>query len=125
MAKVLIAEDEEDLRELIRITLDGGGFHILQAADGVEAIEIALAERPELVLLDWQMPGCTGPEVCVALRGDPRTASTRIIMITSRAQNRDRLVSFQSGADDYLTKPFSPLHLLDKVRAVLGPEALL
>ena len=124
MPRVLIADDNESMRSLMALTLDSGRFEILEAQDGVSAIEVALAERPELIFLDWSMPGRSGIEVCRALREDPRTAGTKIVMVTARVQDHERQAGFEAGADDYITKPFSPIQLLDKVAEVLGPEAL-
>ena len=125
MAKIVIAEDEPSVRSLIRLTLDSGQMEIFEVADGASAIEVALRERPELLFLDWGMPGQTGIEVCRALRRDPRTEGIKIVMLTARSANGDRLAGLEAGADDYITKPFSPLQLLDKVIEVLGPEALI
>ena len=125
MAKVLIADDQPNMRQLVRLTLDSGHFEILEAADGNAALEVARRERPDLVFLDWTMPGLSGVEVCRALRADPATAGMRIVMLTARSQPGDRDHAEGMGADDYITKPFSPIQLLEKVRDVLGPEALL
>ena len=125
MAKVLIADDQANMRALVRLTLETGRFDIFEAHDGDAALEVARRERPDLVFLDWTMPGLSGVEVCRALREDPATAGTRIVMLTARSQNEDREAARAMGADDYITKPFSPIQLLEKVRDVLGPEALL
>jgi two-component system, OmpR family, alkaline phosphatase synthesis response regulator PhoP len=125
MAKVLIADDQPNMRQLVRLTLESGHFQILEAPDGDAALEVARAERPDLVFLDWTMPGLPGVEVCRALRDDPATAGIRIVMLTARSQDSDRALAEEMGADDYITKPFSPIELLEKVRDVLGPEALL
>jgi DNA-binding response OmpR family regulator len=125
VAKVLIADDQANMRALVRLTLETGRFDIFEAHDGDAALEVARRERPDLVFLDWTMPGLSGVEVCRALREDPATAGTRIVMLTARSQNEDRETARAMGADDYITKPFSPIQLLEKVRDVLGPEALL
>jgi DNA-binding response OmpR family regulator len=125
MAKVLIADDQPNLRQLVRLTLESGHFEILEAPDGDAALAVARAERPDLLFLDWTMPGPAGVEVCRALREDPQTSRMRIVMLTARSQESDRLHAQEMGADDYITKPFSPIQLLEKVRDVLGPEALL
>jgi DNA-binding response OmpR family regulator len=125
MAKVLIADDEPNMRELVRVTLETGRFEIFEAEDGDQALVLALRERPDLVFLDWTMPGLAGIEVCERLRADPATVDAKIVMLTARAQAVDRSAALKAGADDYITKPFSPIRLLEKVREVLGPEALL
>jgi DNA-binding response OmpR family regulator len=125
MAKVLIADDQANMRALVRLTLETGRFEIFEAHDGDAALEVARREQPDLVFLDWTMPGTSGVEVCRALREDPATAGARIVMLTARSQNEDRETAQAMGADDYITKPFSPIQLLEKVRDVLGPEALL
>jgi len=125
MAKILIAEDEASVRSLIRLTLDSGQTEIFEVADGTSAIEVALRELPELVFLDWEMPGQTGIEVCRALRAAPEAEGMKIVMLTARSDNRHRLAGFEAGADDFITKPFSPVQLLNKVIEVLGPDALI
>jgi two-component system phosphate regulon response regulator PhoB len=124
MARILIAEDEPNIRSLIRLTLDSGRVEIVEVGDGLSAIESAREQAPDLVFLDWGMPGRSGIEVCKALRDHPDTARTRIVMITARTQPEDRLAGLAAGVDDFLTKPFSPLQLLDKVSEALGPEVL-
>ena len=125
MPKVLIADDQANMRALVRLTLETGRFEIFEAHDGDVALEVARREQPDLVFLDWTMPGLPGVEVCRALRDDPATADMRIVMLTARSQSDDRETAEAMGADDYITKPFSPIQLLEKVRDVLGPEALL
>ena len=124
MAKVLIAEDDPSIRALIRLTLDSGRFEILEAQDGDSALDTARAERPDLLFIDWNMPGLDGVDVCRALRSEPGTVDTKIVLVTARVQAEERRRALDAGADDYITKPFSPLSLLDKVTEVLGPEAL-
>jgi DNA-binding response OmpR family regulator len=125
MAKVLIADDQANMRQLVRLTLETGHFEIYEAYDGDDALAVATRERPELVFLDWTMPGLAGVDVCRALRDDPGNDGMRIVMLTARSQDEDRETAQAMGADDYITKPFSPIQLLEKVRDVLGPEALL
>ena len=121
-AKVLIAEDEPELRGLIRMALEVEPFELFEAADAGAALEVARRERPDLILLDRRMPGGDGLDVCRALRADPRTAPSKIVLLTVRAQNVDRLEGFRAGADDYVAKPFSPTQLAEKVHAVLRRE---
>lgn len=122
--KILIADDEEPLRLLVRATLEdesGEGRHeIIEAIDGNEALEMARRERPELILLDIQMPGLSGLEVCKMLKDDPVTSDLMIVMLTARGQQSDRERGFAAGADDYFAKPFSPLELLQLVDRVMG-----
>jgi two-component system, OmpR family, phosphate regulon response regulator PhoB len=122
--RILIAEDDESLRALIRLTIEVGDVEIREVADGEAALEDARRSRPDLVLLDWSMPGRSGLEVCRELRANADTSGATIVMITARAQEADRRAGLEAGADRYLTKPFSPLELLDTLRDVLGPDAL-
>jgi DNA-binding response OmpR family regulator len=124
IAKVLIAEDDPSIRALIRLTLDSGRFEILEAGDGDSALTTAREERPDLLFLDWNMPGRDGVDVCRELRSEIDAWDLKIVMVTARVQAEDRSEALAAGADDYITKPFSPLSLLDKVTEVLGPEAL-
>lgn len=125
MATVLIADDEPELRSLLRTTLEVGEIEILEVGDGQSAIAAATAAPPDLVVLDWSMPERSGIEVCQVLRADPATAGVRILLLTARSNPEDERAALAAGADDFITKPFSPLALLDKVAAILGPDALL
>jgi two-component system alkaline phosphatase synthesis response regulator PhoP len=114
----LIADDETSIRGLVRVTLEGQGFEIFEAADGEAAMEIARAEQPALILLDVMMPRLDGLEVCRRLKGDPATKGIIVVLLTAMAQDNDRERGLSAGADDYLTKPFSPLALMKMVDAV-------
>ena len=116
--KLLIADDEASIRGLVRVTLEGEGFEIFEAADGEAAMEIARAQHPTLILLDVMMPRLDGLEVCRRLKGEPATKDIVIVLLTAMAQDTDRERGLSAGADDYLTKPFSPLALLKMVEAV-------
>ena len=122
--KILIVDDEEPLRLLVRATLEDesgeGRYVIIEAADGNEALKMARQERPELILLDIQMPGLSGLEVCKMLKDDPTTSDLTIVMLTAKGQQSDRERGFAAGADDYFAKPFSPLELLQLVDRVMG-----
>ncbi|HKW92959.1 MAG TPA: response regulator [Methylomirabilota bacterium] len=124
MTTILIADDEPAILDLVRFTLDDPQVQIVSAADGAAAIELARSVRPDVALLDVQMPGLNGLEVCRRLRQLPECAHTRIVMLTASAQAEDRRRGMAAGADHYLTKPFSPLTLLTLVRALV-PEASL
>ena len=118
--KLLIADDEQAVRALVHVTLEGDDYEILEAADGLEALEVARDESPSLVLLDIMMPRLDGLEVCRQLKSDPDTRDIVVVMLTAQAQDRDRDrdQGLAAGADDYFTKPFSPLALLNMVERV-------
>lgn len=120
---VLVIDDEKDLVELVRYNLEKEHFRALTAFDGASAVEIAIKHRPDLVVLDLMMPGMSGLEVCRALRAEAKTKDVPIIMLTARAGEADRVVGLEMGADDYVTKPFSPRELVARVRAVLRRSA--
>jgi two-component system phosphate regulon response regulator PhoB len=119
MHRILIVEDEEDIADLIRFNLERAGFDVLKAHDGITGTETALRERPDLIVLDLMLPGRDGYGVFRELRRDPRTMEIPVIMLTARAQTEDRIQGLEAGADDYLTKPFSPKELLLRVQAIL------
>ncbi len=119
MHRILIVEDERDIADLIGFNLQRAGYEILKAHDGVEGTEMALRERPDLILLDLMLPGRDGYSVFRELRRDTRTINTPVIMLTARAQTEDRIQGLEAGADDYLTKPFSPKELMLRVQAIL------
>jgi CheY-like chemotaxis protein len=117
---VMIADDEAGLRLLIQSALAAQGFRTLQAADGTEALALARTQRPDVVLLDVAMPGIDGIAVCAALKSDPDTAHIRVAMLTAMAEEGDRELGFAAGADQYITKPFSPLQLVSEVKQLLS-----
>jgi two-component system phosphate regulon response regulator PhoB len=119
MHRILIIEDEQDIADLIGFNLQRAGYEVIKAHDGIEGTEVALRERPDLILLDLMLPGRDGYGVFRELRRDPRTANTPVIMLTARAQTEDRIQGLEAGADDYLTKPFSPKELILRIQAVL------
>jgi two-component system phosphate regulon response regulator PhoB len=118
-ADVLVVEDEPDIRNLIVHHLTREGFRCRTAASGADALARVRTAAPELVVLDLMLPGLDGLEVCRRLRADPATAALPIIMLTAKADEIDRVVGLEMGADDYLAKPFSPKELVARVRAVL------
>lgn len=118
---ILIADDHADLRKLIRMTLLGGPFTVLEAEDGVQALADARARRPDLIILDVMMPGeLDGYQVCAAAKADPALRDVPVILVTARAQRADLQAGQEAGADAYLIKPFSPMELLERVTAMLG-----
>ena len=121
MKKILLADDEPAVRRLVMATLaDESRYQILEAGDGAQALALARAERPALVLLDVNMPEMDGFEVCRALKSDAATRTIVVVMLTAMAQPADRERGLAAGADGFFTKPFSPLALLEKVEEVLG-----
>ncbi len=120
MKKILLADDEENLRILVHTTLEDPRYEILEAADGEEALELAKAHHPDLLVLDWMMPGRSGVEVAQAPRQDPETAQTPILLLTAKSQARDRAAADAAGVNGYLVKPFSPLELMEKVEELLA-----
>ncbi len=116
---ILVVDDEPDIRGLIVLHLEREGFRCRTASNGLEALREAKARRPDLVVLDLLLPGLDGLEVCRRLRGDRDTAGVPIIMLTAKADEVDRIVGLEVGADDYVAKPFSPKELVARVRAVL------
>jgi two-component system phosphate regulon response regulator PhoB len=116
---ILLVEDDRPLAELLSFHLTRAGYQVLQTGDGHDALEMARAEKPDLVLLDWMIEGMQGIEVCRLLRGKPNTADVPVIMLTARGEEADRLRGLDTGADDYVTKPFSPKELVARVAAVL------
>jgi two-component system phosphate regulon response regulator PhoB len=119
MARVLVVEDEADLQHVIEYNLRGAGYDVSVAARGADALRLASELRPDLVLLDWMLPDIQGSDVCRALKAGAETKSIPIIFVTAKAEEIDRVVGFELGADDYVPKPFSVRELLLRVGAVL------
>jgi two-component system alkaline phosphatase synthesis response regulator PhoP len=116
---IVIVEDEPDQQELLRFNLSREGYKVTCADDGVQGLEIIQSQRPDLVVLDLMLPGMDGLEVCKAIRRDPATANTPILMLSAKAEDSDMVSGLELGADDYVTKPYSPRVLLARVRAVI------
>jgi len=116
---ILIVDDEPDIVELISYNLKKEGFHLSTALDGEEALQKVRAGHLDLILLDLMLPGIHGMELCRILRNNPRTAHVPIIMLTARGEESDKVHGLESGADDYMTKPFSPKELIARVKAIL------
>jgi phosphate regulon transcriptional regulator PhoB len=118
-SRVLVVEDEPDIRDLLVFHLERGGYQVRSVPTGAEALRDVKAAPPDLVLLDLMLPELDGLEVCRRLRQDPATAVLPIVMLTAKGDEVDRVVGLEMGADDYIVKPFSPQEVLARVRAVL------
>ena len=116
---ILVMEDEDALATLLQYNLEKEGYDVVVAADGEEGLVQIDERQPDLVLLDWMLPKVSGIEVCRRLRGRPETRNLPIIMLTARGEDSDRVRGLDTGADDYLTKPFSMVELIARIRAVL------
>ena len=129
-SRILVVEDDPDIAELVEHHLSRAGYDTSVVATGTDALE-QIRRRPDLVVLDLMLPGLSGLEICRLMRGDPQTASVPIIMLTARADEEARVQGLDLGADDYVTKPFSPRELVARLRAVLrrtqpyGPDKIL
>ncbi len=117
--RLLLVEDDRQLAELVRFHFDRAGYAVTRTGDGEEALILAEEVRPDLVILDWMIEGISGIEVCRRLRRRPQTANLPIIMLTARGEENDRVRGLETGADDDLTKPFSPKELVARAGAVL------
>lgn len=116
---VLIVEDESDVVDLLRYNLAKAGLSVLIAADGLTGLEMARQNRPDLIILDLMLPGMDGHSICKALKMDPHTEAIPILMLTAKSQPEERVKGLEIGADDYVTKPFSPRELVLRVQALL------
>jgi DNA-binding response OmpR family regulator len=117
---VLVADDDADIRDLVAFKLEQADFEVISVEDGQTALEQARSRNPTLAVLDVSMPGLSGIDVCRMLRADPATAGMLIIMLTARVQEQDVEGGFDAGADDYVTKPFSPRELVSRIQALLS-----
>jgi len=122
-ATILVVEDEPAIQELVSYNLELAGHRALRADNAEQALDMVRTELPDLVVLDWMLPGMSGIEFARVLRADRRTQSVPLIMLTARAEEKDKLSGLETGADDYLTKPFSPRELNARVKAVLRRRA--
>jgi len=116
--KILIVEDEKDILELVKLYLEKEGYRTCTAATGLDGLKHVKSEHPDLIVLDLMLAGMDGLEVCKRIRADPQTAMTPIIMLTAKAEESDQIVGLELGADDYITKPFSPKTLVARVKAL-------
>jgi len=119
MARILVIEDEPDIQQILDYNLREKGHKVFIAGKGEEGLRLAREKRPDLVLLDLMLPDIPGTEVCKALKSDPLTRNTQVVMLTAKGEEIDRVVGFELGADDYVVKPFSVRELLLRVQAIL------
>ncbi len=123
MAKILIAEDERDIRELVSFSLQFGGFTVVQAANGAEAVEQALKELPDLILMDVRMPKMTGYEACRQMKTIPEVRDIPVVFLSAKGQETEIQTGLEAGAEEYILKPFAPDELVKQVQAVLDRVA--
>lgn len=116
---ILIVDDEDSIRDMLSIALDAAGYNVLQALNAQTAHSLVVDRNPDLILLDWMMPGTTGLELLRRLKRDEITEKIPVIMLTAKAQEANKLSGLDAGADDYIAKPFSPRELISRVKAVL------
>jgi two-component system, OmpR family, phosphate regulon response regulator PhoB len=119
MSKILVVDDEEDILDLIRLHLEREGMSVISVVNGLQVVPAAVEHEPDLIVLDVMLPGVDGIQVHRRLKSDTRTRHIPVIMLTARSQPNDRIAGLEGGADDYLTKPFSPRELLLRIQAVL------
>lgn len=122
MTKILIAEDERDIRDLIVFTLEFGGYEVVATTNGAEAVELAPSEKPDLIMLDVRMPRMTGYEACVALKANPVTKETPVIFLSAKGQETEVSTGLSAGATAYILKPFAPDLLITKVKEALSKK---
>ena len=122
-ANILLVEDEPAIQELIAVNLTRAGHHVVRVSDAETGERMVREALPDLVLLDWMLPGMSGVELARRLRADERTRTVPIIMLTARGEEQDKVVGLDTGADDYITKPFSPRELVARIKAVLRRRA--
>jgi DNA-binding response OmpR family regulator len=118
--RILVVDDEAHIIELVRVCLEDTDYDVIEAYDGLEALNLARSEKPDLILLDVMMPKMDGYEVCRTLKAEDDTRIIPIVMLTAKGQEVDKVKGFQSGADSYMTKPFSPLRLLTELEEKLA-----
>jgi two-component system phosphate regulon response regulator PhoB len=122
-ATILVVEDEPGIQEVLKFNLAQHGHDVIVAGDGEDALNLLRGALPDLILLDWMLPGMSGVEVAKRIRADGRLKNIPLIMLTARADERDKILGLETGADDYITKPFSPRELMARIKAVLRRRA--
>lgn len=120
MRRILIADDEHNIRHILDFSLHAEGFDVLAAQDGEEALALAASEVPDLIIMDVMMPGCGGIEACRRLKQNPRTRQIPVLLLTARSSREDREAGEAAGAAEYITKPFSPQKVIDLIQSILG-----
>ena len=120
MQRVLIADDEHNIRHILDFSLHAEGFDVISATNGEDAFTLAIAETPDLIILDVMMPGRGGIETCRMLKEDTRTANIPVVLLTARSSRQDREAGDKVGADGYITKPFRPQRVIETVQSLLG-----
>jgi DNA-binding response OmpR family regulator len=118
--RILVVDDEPHIRRVLDAMLGNEGFDVVLASEGAEGLRAVMAGHIDLVILDLLMPGASGLEVLAKIRSDPRVADTPVIILTAKGQDADREAAFAGGADDFMTKPFSPKKLVARIREILG-----
>ncbi len=120
MRKVLIADDEHNIRHILDFSLNSEGFDVVSADNGEDAFTLAVSENPDLIILDVMMPGQGGIETCRQIKADERTSGIPVILLTAKSSREDRDEGSAAGADEYVTKPFSPAKVINAVHSILG-----
>lgn len=120
MTKILIAEDEPDIRDLVAFTLRFAGYEAITCANGEEAVELAKKEFPDLILLDVRMPRLTGYDACKIIKADPELKNVPVVFLSAKGQENEIKIGMDAGAEEYLLKPFAPDQLTDRVRSILS-----
>lgn len=120
MTRILAVDDEPHILKLVSFALSAKGFSIIEAADGLSAIEVAQTEQPDLILLDVMMPALDGYEACRRLKADPATSHIPVVMLSAKSQQAEQAIGLDCGAIDYICKPFTPKDLVAQVQRVLG-----
>lgn len=118
-ASVLVVEDEDAIVELLRYNLEKEGYRVRTADNGDDAFMLIREDKPDVIILDWMLPGISGVEICTKLRKDPHNKDIPVIMLTAKGEELDKVTGLETGADDYMTKPFSPSELSARIKAVL------
>ena len=120
MTKILIAEDERDIRDLVAFTLRFAGYEVVAAANGEEAVQLAPRENPDLILMDVRMPRMTGYEACRVMKADPNLRDIPVVFLSAKGQESEIQTGLDAGAEEYLLKPFAPDQLTDRVKSILS-----